>query len=72
MTEQDTEHMTSEQFIKWVASWVLDGDIIDPSKHDDRFFCDADEEPYEYEMESDEVYANYAAIVTKARQLCSE
>lgn len=72
MTETEVflpERMTPEQFVTWVASWVLDGELIDPSKDSDRFFVDPDEGPYEYEMDSDEVYANYATIVTEARRL---
>lgn len=66
------ENVTRENFIEWVASWVMDGDLIDPAKDSDRFFVDPDEEPYEYEMENDEVYTNYAAIVTEARRLRDE
>ena len=66
------ERMTPEQFVNWVASWVMDGDLIDPAKDFDRFFVDPDDEAYEYEMENDEVYANYAAIVTEARRLRDE
>ena len=67
-----TEEVTRENFIEWVASWVMDGDLIDPAKDSDRFFVDPDDEAYEYEMENDEVYVNYAAIVTEARRLRGE
>lgn len=66
------EHMTPEQFVEWVASWVLDGDVIDPAKDSGRFHVDSDDAPYEYEMENDEVYSNYAAIVTEARRLAGK
>lgn len=66
------ERMTPEQFVEWVASWVLDGDLIDPSKDSDKFFDDSDEEPYEYELENDEVYENYHTIVMEARRLAGK
>lgn len=66
------ERMTPEQFVEWVASWVLDGDLIDPAKDSDRFFVDPDDEAYEYEMENDEVYENYHTIVMEARRLAGK
>lgn len=57
------ERMTPEQFVEWVASWVLDGDTYQP---------DPDEPGYDYELENDEVYENYAAIVTEARRLAGK
>lgn len=55
---------TPEEFVKWVASWVLDGDVVT-----------LDGEPgteYEYELENDEVYDNYATIVSEARRLAGK
>ena len=57
------ERMTPEQFVEWVASWVLDGDLYQP---------DPDEPAYEYELENDEIYENYHAIVTEARRLAGK
>ena len=66
------EPITRDTFIDWVASWVMDGDLIDPTKDADRFFVEPDDESYQYEMENDEVYANYATIITEARRLRDE
>lgn len=57
---------TPEEFLNWVASWVLDGDPI---------VYDADNYPddqYEYELENDEVYENYTTIVATARRLAGK
>ena len=52
---------TPEEFIAWVASWVMDGDMMpDDNPPEDQF---------EYEMENDEVYSNYNEIVMTARML---
>lgn len=46
-----------EMFVEWVASWVLDGDILD---HDIAG-------PGVYALDMEELEANYEAIVTAAR-----
>lgn len=66
------KRMTPEQFVNWVASWVLEGDVIDPAKDSGRFNVDPHEEPYEYDMGTDEVYDNYRTIITEARRLAGK
>ena len=56
--------MTPEEFLNWVANWVLDGDVVTP-----------DGEPgteYEYELDNDEAFANYQTIVSEARRLAGK
>ena len=53
--------MTPEEFLNWVANWVLDGDV---ETMDDEHGTE-----FEYELENDEVYDNYMTIVTEARRL---
>lgn len=56
--------MTPEEFLNWVANWVLDGDVVT-----------LDGEPgteYEYELDNDEVFANYQTIVSEARRLAGK
>ena len=56
--------MTPEEFLNWVANWVLDGDVVT-----------LDGEPgteYEYELDNDEAFANYETIVSEARRLAGK
>lgn len=53
--------MTPDEFVNWVATWVLDGDVET-----------LDGEPgteYEYQLDNDEAFANYQTIVGEARRL---
>jgi len=59
--------MTGDEFVKWVAGWVLEGDLI---TLDERFpHVEAFDEGTAYELENDEVFANYHTIVGEARRL---
>jgi hypothetical protein len=61
--------MTADEFVKWVAGWVLDGDLV----KDGVTIADADDpDAAEYELENDEVYENYTVIVSEARRLLGE
>lgn len=53
--------MTPEEFLNWVANWVLDGDVETMDGEPDS--------EYEYELDNDEAFANYMTIVTEARRL---
>jgi|LakMenE01Jun11ns_1017448.scaffolds.fasta_scaffold8746166_2 hypothetical protein len=58
------EPKTPEEFLNWVANWVLDGD---PMPEDN-----PPEDQYEYELDNDEVYENYTTIVATARRLAGK
>jgi hypothetical protein len=58
------EPKTPEEFLNWVANWVLDGDLMPEDN--------PPEDQYEYELENDEVYENYTTIVTTARRLAGK
>jgi hypothetical protein len=62
------EPKTPEEFLNWVANWVLDGDSVNA----DDFYIEDDDEGGEYEMDNDEVYENYTTIVTTARRLAGK
>ena len=60
-----SEDMTPEEFLNWVANWVLDGDPVT----DEKFFSEPGDEGTLYEMDNDEAFANYETIVSEARRL---
>jgi hypothetical protein len=62
------EPKTPEEFLNWVANWVLDGDSVNA----DMFYIEDDDEGGEYEMDNDEVYENYTTIVATARRLAGK
>jgi hypothetical protein len=62
------EPKTPEEFLNWVANWVLDGDSVNA----DMFYIEDDDEGTAYELENDEVYENYTTIVTTARRLAGK
>ena len=62
------EPKTPEEFLNWVANWVLDGDSVNA----DDFYIEDDDEGGEYEMDNDEVYENYTTIVATARRLAGK
>lgn len=57
--------MTSDEFVKWVAGWVLEGDLVTAEE----FYAENDDIGTAYELENDEVFANYHTIVGEARRL---
>ena len=57
--------MTSDEFLKWVAAWPLDGDPVTAKE----FYAEDDDIGTAYEMDNDEVFANYHTIVGEARRL---
>lgn len=64
----EIENVTPEQFVQWVANWVIDGDIINAED----FYAEDEDEGSVYEMENDEVYENYRIIVSTARQIIAQ
>ena len=57
--------MTGDEFMKWVAGWVLDGDPVTL----EGFYAEDFDIGTEYDMETDEVFTNYRTIVMEARRL---